>query len=95
MVDVQIRKRELLDRLSHVGISITYDRVFSLSTQLRETVIQQVHKEQVVCSDKMCGDVFTTATVDNIDYNSSSTTSKESFHGTCLSFLLHPAFAGQ
>ena len=63
MVDAQIRKREFLDRLSRVGISITYDSVFSLSTQLRETVMQQLHKELVVCRAKMCGDVFTTAMV--------------------------------
>jgi len=39
MVHAQIRKREPVDRLSHVGISIMYDRVLRLSSQLGETVL--------------------------------------------------------
>jgi hypothetical protein len=35
--------------------------------------------------------VFTTAAVDNIDHNPSSTTSKSSFHGTGISIFQHPA----
>lgn len=38
--------------------------------------------------------VFTTAAVDNIDHNPSSTTSKQSFHGTAISLVQHPAFHG-
>uniref|UniRef100_UPI00358FEB60 uncharacterized protein isoform X2 n=1 Tax=Myxine glutinosa TaxID=7769 RepID=UPI00358FEB60 len=82
MVHAQTRKREVVERLSHLGVSITYDRVLRLSAQLGESVIQQYHKDQVVCPPKMRGGVFTTAAVDNIDHNPSSTTSKESFHGT-------------
>jgi hypothetical protein len=43
----------------------------------------------------MRGDVFKTSAVDNIDHNPSSTTSKESFHGTGISLLQHPVFVGQ
>ena len=38
---------------------------------------------------------FTTAAIDNIDHNPSSTTAKESFHGTGISLLQHPSFAGE
>ncbi len=34
--------------------------------------------------------LFTTAAVDNIDHNPSSTTSMESFHGTSISIMQHP-----
>ncbi len=95
MVHAQTRKRELVDRLSHLGVSITYDRVLHLSAQLGETVIQQYHKERVVCLPSMRGGVFTTAAVDNIDHNPSSTTSKQSFYGTGISLFQHPAFSGQ
>ena len=95
MVQVQTRKRELLDRLSHVGASITYDSVLRLSSEIGETVMRQFHKEFVVCPPKMRGDGFTTAAVDRIDHNPSSTTSNESFHGTGISLFQHPAFAGQ
>ena len=92
MVHAQTRKRELADRLSHVAVSMTYDRVLRLSSQLGKTVMRQFHKEQVECPPKMRGDVVTTAAVDNIDHNPSSTTSKESFHDTGISFLQHHAF---
>ena len=36
----------------------------------------QFHIEQVVCPPKLCGGVFTSAAVDNIDHNPSSTTLK-------------------
>ena len=75
-------KRVLLDRLSYLGISISYDHVLQLSTQMGKSVCQQFHREQVVCPPTMCGEVFTTAAIENIDHNPSSTTAKESFHGT-------------
>ena len=34
--------------------------------------------------------LFTTAAVDNIDHNPSSTTAKDSFHGTGISLFQHP-----
>ena len=80
---------ELVDQLSHVGVGITYDRVLRLSAQLGESVMRQFHKEQIR------GDVSTTAAVDKINHNPSSTTSKESFHGTGISLFQHPAFASQ
>ena len=54
----------------------------------------QFHREQVVCPPKLCGSVFTTAAINNIDLNTSATTAKESFHGTSISLLQHPSFFG-
>lgn len=39
----------------------------------------------------LCAKLFTTAAVDNIDYNPSSTTAKTSFHGTGISLIQHPS----
>ena len=46
--------------------------------------------EQVVCPLMLKGCVFTTAAVDNVDKNSSSTTAQHSFHGTSISLMQHP-----
>ena len=40
-------------------------------------------------------DIFTTATVDNIDHNPSSMTATGSFHGTGISLFQHPDFENQ
>ena len=58
-------------------------------------VCQQFHHEQVVCPPKLRENVFTTAAVDNIDHNPSSTTAKESFHVTAISIFQHLSFAGE
>lgn len=95
MLHAQTRKRELVDRLSHLGLSISYDRILRLTAQMGSSVCEQFNREQVVCPPKLCGNVFTTAAVDNIDHNTSSTTSKESFHGTGISLFQHPTFESE
>jgi len=39
----------------------------------------------------MCTGLFTVAAVDNLDYNPSATTAKDSFHGTGISLMQHPS----
>ena len=95
MIHAHTRKKELVDRFYHLGMSISYDHVLSLSATMGSTVCKQFHREQVVCPPRLRGSVFTTVAVDNIDHNSSSTTSKESFHGTGISLLQHPTFDGE
>ena len=43
-----------------------------------------------MCPSKLRGELFTTAAVDNIDHNPSSTSSQSSFHGTAISLVQHP-----
>lgn len=95
MLHAHTRKKELVDRLSHLGLSISYDAVIQLSAQMGNSVCQQFHRERVVCPPKMRGKVFTTAAVDNIDHNPSATTSKDSFHGTAISIIQHPSYTGE
>ena len=82
MLHAHTCKKNLVDRINHLGISISYDSVLCLSAEIGNRVCKQFHREQVVCPPKLCGGVFTSAAVNNIDHNHSSTTSKESFHGT-------------
>ena len=44
----------------------------------------------MVCPPELKERLFTTAAVDNIDYNPSSTTASGSFHGTGISLFQHP-----
>ena len=83
------RKRELIDNLCRVGMSISYDRVLRLSTDMGNTVCRMYELENVVCPPTMHGNLFTTAAVDNIDHNPSSTAAKHSFHRTSISLLQH------
>ena len=54
-------------------------------TSLGNNLCEYYQAKIVVCPPQLLRNQFTTAAVDNIDHNSSSTTSTESFHGTSLS----------
>lgn len=95
MLHAHTSKKELVDRLSHLGLSISYDRVLQISAQMGNSVCQMFDREHVVRPLKMRGKVFTTAAVDNIDHNPSATTSKDSFHGTSISLIQHPSYIGE
>lgn len=87
---VHTRKRQLIDTLFGLGLSISYDRILSISTDLANNVSYCYASDGVVCPLKLRQNLFTTAAVDNIDHNPSSTTAKGSFHGTGISLFQHP-----
>ena len=89
MIHAMTRKRDIIDKLYRLGLSISCDRVLQLSTDLANAVIQQYENEGVVCPPSLRKGVFTTSAVDNIDHNPSSTTARDSFHGTAISLTSH------
>jgi hypothetical protein len=89
------RKRELVDKAFHLGLSISYDRVQRLSAEMGNSVCQHFHTEQVVCPPTLRKNVHTSAAVDNLDHNPSSTTANDSLHGTAISLMQHPSCAGE
>ena len=95
MLHAHTRKRELVDTLSGLGISIAYDRVLRISAELGNGTCQRFQMEKVVCPPKLRSRVFTTSAVDNIDHNPSSTTAHDSFHGTGISLIQHPDYDNQ
>ena len=86
----ETRKKSLIDSFFNMGLCISYDRVLAISTDIANSVTTRFEHEGVVCPPKLRGKVFTTAGVDNIDYNPSSTTAHDSFHGTAISLVQHP-----
>ena len=91
MTHAETRKRTLVDKLYSLGLSISYDRVLELSTDLGNSVCSRFESEGVVCPPKLNKGVFTTAAMDNIDHNPSSTTAQGAFHGTGISLFQHPS----
>lgn len=87
LVHTKTRKRELVDRLYDLGLSIHYDRVLAISTELGNNICHYYKMMNAVCPPELKGGLFTTAAVDNIDHNPSSTTAHDSFHGTGISLF--------
>lgn len=90
-VHSRTRKRDLIDTLFELGLSISYRRVMEISTSLGNRVCEQYIRDQTVCPPNLREALFTTAAVDNIDHNLSSTTATDSFHGTGISLFQHPS----
>ena len=84
------RDRSLIDAFFKLGMCISYNSVLSISTDIANSVTARYEREVVTCPSKLRNGLFTTAAVDNIDNNPSSTTSKDSFHGTAISLAQHP-----
>lgn len=90
MIYTKTRKRALADTLFDLGLCISYDRVLDISTELGNKICHRYEEEKAVCSPQLRGGLFTTAAVDNIDHNPSSTSAHDSFHGTGISLFQRP-----
>jgi hypothetical protein len=85
----ETRKRSIIDKLYNLGLSVSYETVLTISTDIANAVSSRFEEEKVVCPPTLCKDLFTTGAVDNIDHNPSSTTAQDSFHGTGISLFQH------
>ena len=83
------RKRDLIDIMFEKRLSISYDRVLQLSSDLANSVIARYEGEAVVCPTPLRSGVYTTGNLDNIDHNPSSTSASDTFHGTAISLTQH------
>lgn len=83
------RKKSLIEKLHKIGISVSYQRVMDLSTSLGNNVLAHYNAANSLCPPQLKSGIFTTAALDNIDHNPSSTTADGSFHGTGISLFQH------
>jgi hypothetical protein len=90
VIHAETRKKQLVDKFYRLGLSVSYDRVLQVSTDLGNGVCALYEEEGVVCPPKLRRALFTTGNVDNIDHNTSSRTAKDSFHGTAITLTQHP-----
>ena len=90
MIHTKTRKQGLVDTLFDLGLCMSYDRVLDISTELGNKICHHYAVHKAVCPPQLKGGLFTTAAVDNIDHNPSSTSAHDSFHGTGISLFQHP-----
>lgn len=85
LIHLKTRSRDLIDSLYKLGLSVSYDRVLQVSTDLGNSIIEHYESLGAVCPPKMKIGVFTTSAVDNLDHNPTSTSAESAFHGTGIS----------
>ena len=79
------RKRQLVQTLFDLGLSVSYDRVLESSTNMGTKVCTYYDRLNTVCPPHMKRGVFTTSAVDNINHQTSATTARGSVNGTGIS----------
>ena len=90
LIHAKTRKKAVVERFYNFGVSISYDRVMDLSTKMGNRVLKHFEKENLVCPPILRQKLFTSAALDNIDHDpSSTTTAEDSFHGTGISLFQH------
>ena len=72
--------RNLIDTLYNLGMCTSYDHLLNLTSDISNN-LEQYRVDGITCPPKLRCGVHTSATVDNIHYNSTSSTAKDSFHG--------------
>ncbi len=73
-----------------MGLSVSYDRVLDLQIQMDSSLCQHINEIGLVCPYHLKYGLFTVGAIDNLDHNLSSTTAKDSFHGTGISLFQFP-----
>ena len=89
LIHTKTRKRKLIEKFHDLGISISYQRVMDLSTEMGNKVLNSYEEQNLLYPPSLKLNLFTTSALDNIDHNPSSTTSEDSFHGTETSLFQH------
>ena len=90
LLHAETRKKGLVNKMSDLGLAISYNRVLEISTAIGNMATARYKEEGVVAPLNLCKGIFTTSAVDNIDHNPSSTTAIGSLHGTGISLFQHP-----
>ena len=86
----ETRKRSLVNKFYDLGLSVSYDRVLSITADLGNDISELYKSEGVVCPRQLRYGVFTTAAYDNIHHNPSSNTTLGALHGTAISLFHYP-----
>jgi len=89
MLHAETRKRDLVDKLFHLGLCVSYDRVLQVSANLANRICARFEVVSGICPPPLRAGLFITAAMDNIDHNPGSATAVDAFHGTGISLVQH------
>ena len=87
MIHAKTRKKSIVETFATLGLSISYRRVQEIQDIITRTLCQKYEQDGLVCPPTLKEGLFTTAAIDNIDHNPSSSTAESSFHGTSISIF--------
>ena len=84
------RSKTLIEKMYQMGISVSYDRIMEIEDWLAKSLCSRFKEDGCVSPACLRKGIFSVGALDNIDHNTSSTTSVSSFHGTGISVFQFP-----
>ena len=89
MIHNKTRQKTLLEKINQLGLCISYDRVMELESTVTNGLCSIYRSLDNVVPVNLSKNVFTTAAIDNIDHNPSSSTTTDSFHRSSVTIIQH------
>ena len=90
LIHNKTRKKGLVNEFAAQGLRISYSRLQEIQNNIARQLCHQYVTEGVVHPKSLTDGFFTSAAIDNIESNPSSTPANSSFHGTSISVFQHP-----
>ena len=87
IVHSRTRKKSLIEELNKYGISISYKRILEIQNSITNQLCKLYDLQRFVCPPRLQENIFTVSAIGNLDHNPSSSTAKNSFHGTGISIF--------
>ena len=88
-VHSKTRKKALIADLHTKGLSISYEHVMDIHSSLAQNVSEEYNAKGNVIPPQFHKNIFTSAAIDNFDYNLKSSTASTSIHWTGISIFHH------
>ena len=89
LLHTKTRKAGLVNKLSRLGLCISYDTVCDMKESIASYLCKEYEERKLVQPASMKDGLFTTAAIDNIDHNVMATSAQQHFHGTNISLFQH------
>ena len=90
-----LRSKTIIDHLFHLGISISYDGVLSITKSLYEVLHRNYVQHIIFLPTNLKKGYFVVLVKDNIDKNASSNLVKSHYHRTSISLLQFPEWENE
>ena len=84
LLNSETRSCLLVDKFHDLGLSISYDEMLVLSTQIGNSIYTQFESDGLISATKLWSNVFITFAVDNIAHNPIPRSEIDSWHGTAI-----------
>ena len=90
-----VRSKTIIEYLFHLGISISYDRILSITKSIYEVLRRNYVRHGIFLPRNLRKGCFVILVKDNIDKNASANLVHSHYHGTSVSLLQFPEWENQ